>query len=501
VLFWLVVLLATSIYWISPWLQMLDAPQHAAQVQMFLDILHHRYPWQDQMAINWFTPYWLGYALTALFAQAVSVPAALKLCLSLGWLGFVGSGVYLRRATGNPVWWDWLLLPGFFGFAHEWGFVTFLVSVPGALVFLVWARGYTQRPSPRGAWKLVLLGTALFFCHILIQMFSLAIGGTMALLRARSWRDARKRVWPFFASTPIAGLWWFTRLRGEGLARAATVWHLGWHRMAALPVLITGSEVHLLLLAGICALPCLLGARLRRDAADVAGIVILGLILFFLPEEVLGNSYTYQRFAVFVVPMALLAAEPGPVRLKAMRGALGRIAPWLLVAGVVFILGLRFNSTLAFADDVASFGAVIGAMEPNSRVLSLMFDRRNPRSCGAPTYLHFPVWYQCERGGLVDFNFACFYPQIVRYKSNSRPQAGPGFEWSPGRFLDGRFQAGLYRYFVFRAPAPPPGEILARLHCELKPVYRERPWWVYERVLSPKTAVIPPALHAAGVNR
>ncbi len=487
--FWAVALAATSLYWLSPWLKMVDAPQHAAQVQMFLDLLMHRSPWQDQLQINLFTPYWIGYGVTAVLALLFSVPTALKVALSIAWLSFVLSGTWLRRSVGNPAWWDWFLLPTFFGFAHEWGFITFLLSIPFALVFAVRAREYSLEPTRRRGLGLIALGTLLFFCHLLILIFCLALGATVALLRARSRMDGLQRLLPFAGCTPLVSLWWLTRLQAEGQSQLPTLWHLGWYRLARLGAYLTGLDGLSWLLVGFVALGFLAGARLRREPADWVGLAMVGAILFFVPDRVLGNGFTFQRFAVFLVPMAFLAFEGGVPRMTRLRGFAGRTVPWTVGLGTIVILGFQARSTLRFAKENREFIRVLQAIPPGARVLSLVFDPWNSHSDVAPTYLHFPVWYQCERGGLVDFNFACFYPQIVRYAPGHLPPTKAGIEWNPIRFLHPQFDLHPYRYVVFRSNVPLPKAFLSRPTCVLVPVYLSNPWWVFE--CKPLTGPIP----------
>jgi hypothetical protein len=76
---------------------------------------------------------------------------------------------------------------------------------------------------------------------------------------------------------------------------------------------------------------------------------------------------------------------------------------------------------------------------------------------GVQAYWHFPLWYQAEKDGFVDFNAAGFLPQVVRYRADRMPTwfAGPRFEWQHADTFDwARHQGETYRYFFVRTTEP-----------------------------------------------
>ena len=56
------------------------------------------------------------------------------------------------------------------------------------------------------------------------------------------------------------------------------------------------------------------------------------------------------------------------------------------------------------------------------RVNNGLYDNRTPLFA-LPVYMHFPHWYQAERRGIVDFNFADFYSQMARYGTDAGPES------------------------------------------------------------------------------
>src|SRR5690606_3194002 len=77
------------------------------------------------------------------------------------------------------------------------------------------------------------------------------------------------------------------------------------------------------------------------------------------------------------------------------------------------------------------FHKILEVMPSEKRVLGLMYENTSA-AIGVPfTYVHFGSWYQAEKRGWSDFNFAWFHPQIVRYNAAIPPEVRPGFEWMP----------------------------------------------------------------------
>ena len=62
---------------------------------------------------------------------------------------FVAAAVALRKDFDGDERLDWLLLPGYFGFAFQYGFYTFLVATPVGLLFLRLSRRFAGRASRR----------------------------------------------------------------------------------------------------------------------------------------------------------------------------------------------------------------------------------------------------------------------------------------------------------------------------------------------------------------
>lgn len=157
-LFLLTLAWAVSIIWIAPKPPMTDLPQHAGQVALLHDMAIGNSPWIDLFRTNLFTPYLLGYGLALALAFWLPLGVALKLTLSLAYLGFVWALVGLRRHFGGDSRLDWLFLLPFFGPAYAWGFLTFLAAALVAIFLILVSDRYAKKPGLKLGLAPALLG-------------------------------------------------------------------------------------------------------------------------------------------------------------------------------------------------------------------------------------------------------------------------------------------------------------------------------------------------------
>ncbi len=94
---------------------------------------------------------------------------------------------------------------------------------------------------------------------------------------------------------------------------------------------------------------------------------------------------------------------------------------------------------------------MVSSLPKNKRVLSLIFKTKSAEFTNHPIYLNFPSWYQVERGGIVDFNFAHLYPQIVRFRDDQKPKVGYGFATRAYLFDWNTHDGDIYDYFIVRS--------------------------------------------------
>lgn len=495
-LFLLLLAAGTSCFWLAPRLPLTDLPQHAAQIAAVKEILLGRFQWGDIVEVTWFTPYLLVTLSSAIMNMVLPIHLVLALNLSLAYLMYVGVCILLRqRLEGDPQF-DFLFLIGFFGFSYQYGFYSYLVSVPFGLLFMLLALDYARQPGRKGAFRLLLLGCILFFMHGLVFVFAGLIGGAL-LLRAffpKNIRDLKRLVQ---LAIPYVCLGFITLLyviSTQTLPETATDWKWDWHRIWNILILLPSGDLLsyaapssglvaiqfvrigaiILLLSMVLAN---IGYRRLAHTDNLIFIAVLMLVLAVYPCAYNDIYFLYERHHIYFLPFLALLTHRGTV-------VRPNVIPVVFMACSLY-LGANITGTWRFADESPGYDDVVAKMEPGQRVLSLSFWQRSFTGSGTYAYLHYPVWYQSEQGGWVDFNFAENYQQIVHYPYGTDPTWSIFGGWKPEKFKWRNMgQARQYRYFVVHQNPRQPVDVLQLLtnpDCDIRLLAESGQWQVYER--------------------
>ena len=178
--FWCLVAVGAGLIWLAPRPPMIDLPQHAGQLTLWLDLLKGTSPWESLLRINMLTPYLIGYGTALPFAALFGSLFAVKAVLTISYLVWIIACRALRKEIGSDPRLEFLFLFSFFGFAWQWGFMTFLVGAPLSILFLLLAIRYAKQPSAFGGAGIVGFGIILLFSHALLFIFAAGIGGLIA---------------------------------------------------------------------------------------------------------------------------------------------------------------------------------------------------------------------------------------------------------------------------------------------------------------------------------
>lgn len=496
-LFALTVAWGALVFWLAPHPPMLDLPQHAAQVTLLRDLLLDQSPWAAYFHINWLTPYIIGYGLALPLAMIMPVAAALKLLLSLAYIAFVCLCVKLRRHFSADVRLDWLFLLGFFGFAYTWGFFTFLIATPIGLWFILLADRYANQPSTSRAFGIAIVGLVLLASHGLMFLFAVGAGFFLLLAHTRKLRSLLLALWPYvILGLACIGYFLISREVSSGLNLGeslsdAVMWEAGPLRIPKM--LLYSVEANpqgvstLILLAAVAimlAAPWLMGLRIDwRHRSSWLPFAFVLAIMLLVPTYAFKTQFLYQRFALFLMPAyawmftrQTAAGSGGAARRQGEKWALPAL---ILICWIT--LGLHSVRTLQFGRETADIDSLMAAVEPGQRALMLVFNRDSAADHNIKIYAHYPAWYQAEEEGLVDFNFAWFPPQIVRYRPDHTPKVLPGFEWHPERFDWEEHGGENYRYFFVRPSPQMPTRLFDGAACPPQLLLRRGSWEVYER--------------------
>jgi hypothetical protein len=351
------------------------------------------------------------------------------------------------------------------------------------LFFVLLAARYADHPSAKSGARLFLMSLLLFFSHALIFLFANAIGA--AFLRLSHRRSALGSCgWlPYVGSGLLGAACTFTHLASaEHVHAPGLFWQWNWGRLAFVHYAWGAFPIDLILAPGAAlmfAAPWLLKARLhhRRSLAFVPMAALLS-VWAFVPSAALATGYLYQRFALFLLPFYTLM-----FRRPKQEPANAPVVRLLLPVICCIFLAYHSECLLSFAKETADFDALLVAAAPGQRALSMALDARSEGARNPALFLHYAAWYQAEKHGLVDFNFAgATSTMVVQYKHDHRPAVGAGFEWNPGAFnwkIDG---GPLYRYFFVRHTAPVPEALFEKDHCPVVLVKSVGTWSLYERL-------------------
>ena len=478
-------LVSVAPVFLSHYIPCVDMPQHSGQVAAFEAMQHSaNYPWSTWFTTHWFTPYLLGYLLMIGFSHLTNIVMASKIVVALALWGLPMSTALLLREVGNDPRLGFLTLPTLYGFTFSFGFLNFLIAIPIGLLFMAWLVRY-QNNSNRLGFLVAAIGiNLLFFCHVIIWGLFFGIALVFIWSKTSTWKVFLQRIAPLLSSLPLVLFWFVDKLLGteiHGGGVGVTNFPLGWWRIDIFPLLIgsnravfnTGFGVFLL------AAPWMLGYRLRATLSNLFPLLCCSLILFLGPHALFGISYIYERFAPLFIPFYLFALQPGH-NSESTKSLSDPVWLGTLAFLVVFILN-EVVLMSGFAAETADFHAVLTKMQPGQRTLSMVF-MRNSLFSSAPVYLHFPLWYQATKDGLVDYNFGTGFMMLLQFNSNNVPANISGFEWNPQSFDWKRTQGYRYHYFMVRAPFNLDRFIFRSNICHIRLLTHAGTWWVYEQV-------------------
>lgn len=491
-IFWVVTLLSGGIFWLSAHPPMIDIPQHAAQVALLLDFVNHDTQRLSPFYINYFTPYLLGYGLWCALGLVLPLATALKLLLTVSFWCFVLAGVSLRRQCKADARLDWMMLPTFFGFAFEWGFLTFLISAPLGILFIGQAMRYANELNLTRGFTLFVAGLILFYCHGLIFIMCLAAGGLLSLAKTRAPKELISLLLPYLALTPLPITYFIVAQANPTTNQFdyATNLHWSWQldRILQFIVFPWGAEHSLSIkIIGTLALftPLLLGCRINKNKQSFIPLSLVALIWLSVPHFAMKTAFLYERFALFILPFYALiftnSIKNNNQPIFRTSTLTKKISPWILATIVISFMAMNALKFIAFNKESRDFKQLITKAPEGKRALALILDRESEAARSSHMYVHYASWYQAENRGVVDFSFAWFAPQPVRYRLDSLPKIKPGFEWDAKNFSWKKHNGQLFDLFLVRSNKPPSMAIFKNPDCVIEHIATSGSWHAYRK--------------------
>jgi hypothetical protein len=481
VTFWLCAGLAVYLVWHHRYLPMVDLPQHATQLSAWVHLYDPAFGFARQFELNFSTPYLAAYLLARPLA-GLGVVTALKVVITLAVLGLPLALRVLLRQHGRDHYWALLGFPLAFSFAFYFGFVVFLFAAPLYLLAIVAAFSYSNRPTPLRGVALMALTTAVFFAHGMAFYLTLATCGLISLLTPGTARGRLTLIAPLLVPIFVATSWTVQFLAiGAYPGDEFVHWALGLSRFSDLlgNQLGLGWDDPVATLAGVVMLllPWLEGIRWARDPRRYVPLAVTLLFCLGTPASLQGLPLIHPRFSTFLMPGVLLALEAPPVPTRRLH----RPAVAVVAVAWLALLLLRFQG---FQGEASGFDRILAQMEPNKRVRPLIFARGSVFIPKFAVFVHFPAYYQAEKGGYLGFSFARNWTAVVRYRAGVDVGMATGAEWEPELFSYAREGAG-YDYFVVRSGPDLRHTLFGAAAARVSLVAREGSWWLFRNPPSP----------------
>ena len=433
-LYLLMVVLAASLIWLTPWPPMVDFPQHVAQISALKDFISGVSLWQNQLSLNLLTPYYAAYFPSFLLSYIMTPLVAFKVVMTLSFLAFISACLFLmKEMSANLKIGKWLILPSFFGFAWGYGFVNFLAAVPYGLLYIIYARRYahTDEPPAKQAALLVLYVGGLLLSHGLILFFSVFIAGLVVLERTRfNLLRGLTYVTPYIILVGLMFLYvGLSSLFAPHSGDHAIVMGSWLSRLLSMPYFIVSNQLNAL--SGIIGLLMLfpvglmiLSSKHQKRSISPERLVPLlgiGIVWFALPHIGWGTAYLFQRFGVFMLPFfALVIPSVQQTGQSKMSTSLRHSAQAIAIATSICFFCFQGERALSYAQESLDTRAVIDALPPSKSVLRLYHENEGYSILdGDLLHQHDLVWYQVEKQGWVLPNFASFHPEVIHYTPNA----------------------------------------------------------------------------------
>ncbi len=436
------------IFFSNHYLPMVDLPQHASQISIWMNMNNSDYPFSNLFEYNWFTPYLVGYSIIRVLTFLMPVHMAIKIVIFIASIAFVYACCLLLDIHSKIQWAALLAFPLIFNFNFYWGFVNYIVAIPIGLFFIVIAKNFIRDLTPRKGFILFLLSILLFFAHVLIYLYCMFLIFLMHLIYFRGWKQTGRLILTFLPSFIITILWYLYQIKYTPQVTLHPQFLYGLFRLIKYPSILLGSmhkqliqQIVITILLFITPLIAFKKIQGRLSALFIATL----FFYFFLPHQAFGTYFLYQRFAIFIFPFYLLSIQS---EYKNSRHKLLQIICILLIN--VYWLHQTDKQFTLFNYEAGYYTQIEKEIPSHKRVLSMIYLSDSIFLDHGPYFLHFPTWYASNRSGVVDFSFAYFFPELIHYKKGLYPKADPYFVWHPNIFKweDHSF----YDYYVLKLP-------------------------------------------------
>ncbi len=430
--------------WIGRYLPLLDLPNHLAAIAVWHEYADPRFDFSKYYTLNLAAlPYWAHYYGCHLLAYVFGVEGANRVFLTLYALALPTGALLVARRFGRSPLLSLFAFPLVWSFNLAEGFIAFVAGMAMVLFGLVLADRHAERPGLGSALWLVLLGSSIYFFHLLDYMLFLVCAGLLVFTQPEPFkiRKLLARGLPVLACTAV-GLWAFLRRSALGFADLSGAPRFNWDSLSEtlthaperlLNVLSSSRDEWVVLVLGAAwLLLALTAARSRDPERPPWSLCELGIEACFLatlaaalllPRSMLRPFNWYMINGRFVPMAALLGV-------LLLRGPILGWRRWLLfpvVAAGLFYAGSLARMVVRFNRHVAGFDQIVQEIPLHASTLTLVFPPLDDPQVNVNCYNEWAAYTQIRRGGYDAYNFDYGFPLVYRRYKPAPPASHP--EW------------------------------------------------------------------------
>ena len=418
--------------WAGHYLPLLDLPNHLSAIAVWAKLNDPDLDYSKYYTLNLKPlPYWAYYYACVLLSHLFSVETANKLFLTAYAVALPAGALGLARRFGRSPWLSLFVFPLVWNYNLAEGFIAYCAGIAAMAIALVAVDRHCERPTIlRGAW-IVVIGSSIYFFHLLPYMLFLVCAGLMVWMQREALRFDRllERSVPVLLCT-LVGLWAYKHnaemgygaplsMKNEFLFDSlANAFSRGAGRF--LNFLSSSRDEWIVVGLAVSWLGiALYAARTRssderpspRDWALEACLAASLAAVVLLPRSMQRPFNWYMINGRFLLAAALFGA-------LCVRGSFEGRRRWLFAPVAALGLWYAVELTVAvvrFNRHVAGFDEVVAHIPLHRSTLTLSLPPLSDPVTNVGAFNQWPSYTQIRRGGYNFYNFNYGFP--LKYKT------------------------------------------------------------------------------------
>ncbi len=462
--------------WLVDYLPMIDLPEHAAQIATLARLLAGKEYYSSYYEITLLTPYWFAYILTALLSFIMPLTIVLKCIISLAVALTPWAAAKLRALVSQDDSMDWLFLPIGYGFAFEWGFLTFMLSIPLAFLSLRYFINYLFFPTTKKMWYCALYAFLLFLAHLLTYIFIISIVVMVELLITKDIVKSIKKILPFFSPVLFIFKWliyvynaWTFDIIFRGNVNDINyeefLKSIGGHYAPVLGMIVTSL---------IFILPLFFGAN-YIFGWQALPFIITSLLVLFGPSTFFDNNFTSERFSIFLIPFFILF-----INFDKKSIYFYKIRCFICLFIAITLLCTIGKKIYSFNKEALLIHRILDKLEPRKKMF-VFINGKLSVEFNPYIFTHIGGWYRAEKNGISDPSFARYPSLVVTYKKKNSRQLDWKSNLSYEDYRKGNYLQ-YYDYFLFVGDKNKVNSIIKATSIKANLIYKENNWWVFKKI-------------------